>query len=237
MTHAEGKIHNGHENVRRHHDQHHPSHRRRKAIVKPGDGIDVSENNGSVDWKKADTKKPWLAMAKATEGATYVDKLWTPQRVTEMEATHARAAMYPFCRPDNNPDPKAEVHNLIRAAEKAGAEFVGAGWYSGKAKVNGWRVFVDFETPPFSAKWLAGWGEEFHRITGHLADLYGYGSSLNPVAAVLDHFHAIDFAAYVTDWKPYAVAEVEAKVRFWQHSANGSWPGVSGAVDLDRFLG
>jgi hypothetical protein len=241
-THAEGKIHKGHENVRAHHDRHHPDHHRRRVILKPGDGIDVSENNGSVDWARADTTKPWLAMAKAVEGGTYTDKLWTPERVKEMEATHARVAMYPFLRPDNNPDPKVEVHNLIRAAEKAGAELVGAHWYHGEAKVNGWRVQADWETPNragvFDPRWIAGWGEEFHRITGFLADIYGGGFSLNPCASVIrDHFHRINIAAYVADWKQYLTTSLHDLVAFWQHSASGTWPGVAGHVDLDRYLG
>jgi GH25 family lysozyme M1 (1,4-beta-N-acetylmuramidase) len=234
MTHAEGKVHQGHENVHLHHDQHHPSHRRRKPEVKPGDGIDVSEANGSVDWKRAD-KGLGVAIAKATEGATYRDKLWAKERVKEMEATHARVALYHFCRPENN-KPEAEVANLLRAVEAVGIDLVGAHWYDGKAKVDGWRVFADFETAPFSASWLDAWGKEFERQTHHKADLYGYGASLNPVAGAVLSFHRIDFAAYVSDWKPYLTPSLHPKVAFWQHSSTGSWPGVSGHVDLDRYL-
>lgn len=194
------------------------------------DGPDVSSHQGRVDWK-AVRGRYRVAFAKATEGRTYTDPEFFRNFVAMREAG-LRAGFYHFARPDNN-SAVAEVANFVSAVRQAGGRFIGfEDWRAGKPGVVG---VLDFEHEPYSAGWAASWGEEFKRLTGVKALIYGGGYSLNPVLSALDKFSGVWLAAYVTDWKPYFNGD-DSLVKFWQFTSSGSCPGVNGRCDLNHYL-
>ena len=197
-----------------------------------GDAIDVSEHQGSIDWKKVATAVK-VAFIKATEGQTFTDSLFGHKRLDAMRAADLRIGVYHFARPDNNPA-RVEVDHFVHTVEAAGGRFISwADWKAGKPGVLG---VLDFEKEPFSEPWARAWAIAFKERTGVTPMLYGYGSSLNPVLGSIDHFCAIWFAAYVSDWKGYLAAH-DDRVLFWQDRDDWRCPGVTGDVDHSRYLG
>lgn len=218
----------GHVQAHRHADRdrhHHPD--------TLGAGIDVSGNNGDVDWKKVKAAGKDEAIVKATEGRTFDDPLWGPARAGGIVKAGLRPGLYHFARPDNN-TPEAECAHFLSRAASAGAKLIGyQGWRDGR---KGWLGVLDFETAPFDPAWARDFAIAYKAATGHRPLLYGYSSSINPLVGELDHFAGVWLAAYVKDWKPYWHGPAD-KVVLWQYTDHGTCAGISGAVDLSKFLG
>jgi lysozyme len=202
--------------------------------VKPrplGDGIDVSEHQGDVNWKQVKRKCNW-AIVKATEGRTFTDSSFTAARLKVMKAAKLKVGAYHFARPDNN-RPKNEVRHFVSTVQRAGGKFISLeAWREGKVGVLG---VLDFEQAPFDQEWAAAWGAWFEKETGVKAVIYGGGYSLNPVLPALRRFAGVWLAAYVDDWRPYFDGPKD-KVVFWQDTSSWKCPGVKGNVDHNRAL-
>lgn len=196
------------------------------------DGIDVSEHQGNIDWKKVRAAGVGWAIVKATEGRTFTDSRFTKERLKAMRSAGMRIGAYHFARPDNNPA-RSEVEHFVSTVKKAGGKFISyEAWKEGKPGV---LAVLDFEHEPFDEGWAGTWGAWFEELTGVKALLYGYGSSLNPVLGSLRRFAGIWFAAYVDDWRPFLAAK-HSRVVMWQDTSEWKVPGISGNVDHNRFL-
>lgn len=210
----------------------------RSRSQKPTSGPDVSQHQGSVDWRKVREAGHDFAFTKATEGQDFVDPTLSRARLEAMANAGLRVGAYHFARPDTAggtaADAQAEANDFVEAVESRGGDFIGfEAWKQGAPGVLG---VLDFEIAPFSASWASTWAARFRAATGVDPVIYGYGSSLNPIEGILDHFGSVWIAAYVSDWRPFFAGRDEL-VSLWQHTADGSCPGISGPCDLNRYVG
>lgn len=212
--------------------------RAREAIAKRvGRGYDVSVHQGDVDHKQAkNSGETWVGI-KATEGVSFTDPRFA-ENMREAKSAGLRLWAYSFARPDTGGagDAHREAAELVQAIKRTGLPIISLrDWRAGKSGVVG---VCDFEHPPFSSAWAREWAEEYKRLTGVKPVIYGFGSSLNPVASVAaSHYAGVWFAAFVTDWRPFCLDGLEPHVVAWQYTSSGSVPGVAGNVDRNRWLG
>lgn len=217
-----------------------PALRKARAALarkKVGRGYDVSVHQGNVNHKAAkDSGETWVGI-KATEGVGFTDPRFK-ENMAEAKAVNLRRWAYSFARPDTGGagDAKAEARSLVNAIKATDQKIISLReWKAGEPGVVGVN---DFEHEPFSAEWAKDWAVEYKRLTGVKPVIYGFGSSLNPIAGVAaTHYSGVWFAAFVDDWKPFCVDALEDNVIAWQYTASGSVPGVAGNVDRNRWLG
>jgi GH25 family lysozyme M1 (1,4-beta-N-acetylmuramidase) len=202
--------------------------RRHSGDPVSGIGPDVSVYQGSVSWDAVESKCAF-GFCKATEGRTYTDPTWSSARRQAMEASGLACGAYHFARPDLN-SAVDEAQHFVAAVKAAGGKFVSFSDWG-----QGFIGALDFEHVPYSESWAASWGQEFERLTGVKAILYGGGYSLNPVLGALDHFSAVWIAAYASDWHPYFSGS-DSSVAIWQYTSSGSIPGVSGGCDVSKTV-
>jgi lysozyme len=184
--------------------------------------IDLSANNGSVDFDAVKAAGVSLVILKATEGVDYVDPLF---RQNLMRAQHADIMVlaYHYLRirhgkPQDAATQVQQFHDLIWPLGIHGARIVDVERAENEAAtqdeareavVQALAVCTCVYTSP--GEW-SSFG---------LLDL-GYGS--------LDLWEA-DYAAAPVPLAPFGMP------RMWQYTGNGSCPGVTGPVDRSRWLG
>ena len=82
-------------------------------------GIDVSHRQNAIDWDKVAGSGIRFAIAKATEGRSYIDPLFSTNRADAMAAGITFGA-YHFARPDLHPfDPVPEADHFVDTAQLA----------------------------------------------------------------------------------------------------------------------
>ena len=91
------------------------------------DGIDVSNHQGAIDWRKVRGEKVRFAYLKATEGRDYVDSTYERNRAAA-KREGIKVGAYHFARPDTqSADPKdaiAEADHFIRVAKPAPGDLI-----------------------------------------------------------------------------------------------------------------
>lgn len=179
-------------------------------------GIDVSNNNGHVDWAGVAKAGYTYAQCKATEGLTFVDQFYNEnRRGAESHGLHFGG--YHFFTPGE--DISAQVSFFLEHAKPRTGEIVPA---------------LDYERMPADR----GPAEEFvsilHRQLGHWPLFYSYLSFVQsmkiPAASPLANcpLWLADFTAV----RP-APPSPWHEITIWQHSSTGHVPGIGGSVDLD----
>ena len=82
-------------------------------------GVDVSNNQGAINWTALANDGVRFAWIKATEGATWTDPLFAENMRRAQEAG-IRVGAYHYARPDNNSPQKEAWHFLDRARPRPG---------------------------------------------------------------------------------------------------------------------
>lgn len=197
------------------------------------EGIDVSGWQGSVDWAKVKGAGKRFVIAKATEGIGFVDSKWVTNKNGAMNAGLALTG-YHFARPDLNPtNPAGE-----------------ADWF-----VNNLGLVPGMVVPALDLEvrgslgttalqnWVAAWLARVYARTGARAMIYTspafWKSYLGDTTMFADQGYT---ALWVAHW---GVSQPTVPASnwggrgwtFWQYTSNGSVPGISGRVDLDRYNG
>lgn len=191
-------------------------------------GIDVSGWQGHVDWGAVQRSGRMFAFAKATEGATFVDRTFTANRAAMSQAGLALRGFYHFARPDRN-TAAVEAANFLRTVGPLGPGEV---------------AVLDLEvTPglPGIGDWAAEWLDRVHRGTGRVPILYSYQSYLYQIPTS----RLTQYPLWVAAWGdndglvPTTQPKTDRWSRwtFWQYTSNASVPGVSTRVDDNVFNG
>jgi lysozyme len=186
-------------------------------------GIDVSDYQGAVDWPAAARAGVQFALAKATEGETFVARTFAANWTTMQDAGIIRGA-YHFFRPLDDPRVQAELFlqtvllgqaDLPAALDleardgvDPGAFVVGAGQWLDIVKTATGRPPLIYTSPGF-------WGT--------LGAPRGFS----------------DYPLWIADYDR-SFPEIPrgwATYTLWQYTATGSVGGVTGNVDLDVFNG
>lgn len=179
-------------------------------------GIDVSNNNGHVDWAGVAAAGYTYAIAKATEGLGFVDSFYAENRAGA--AAHGlHFGAYHFYSPGE--DPAAQVAFFLEHAKPKTGDIVPA---------------LDYERPPADKAPAEAFVVALHRETGHWPFFYTFLSFVDsmhiPVGSPLASCPL--WLADFTNVRP-PTPKPWHEITIWQHTSTGRVPGIGGSVDLD----
>lgn len=191
-------------------------------------GIDVSNNQGMIDWPAVAASGVQFAFCKASEGVTFLD-----QFLVRNLTGAAQAGILP-----------AVYHFSLQAQNKPEAE---AQWFldcAGKHLLPGYPIALDMEQNPYGhadpadcGPWAEAWNAYVLKALNCLPMLYTdlnhiRNRGLNtPTLANSGLWYASPGAVEPPTPAPWTFAAL------WQHSWSGSMPGIVGNVDLNTFNG
>jgi len=179
-------------------------------------GIDVSNNNGHVDWAEIAAAGYRYALAKATQGLGFVDSTYDANRAgARAHGIHFGA--YHYFTPGD--DPAAQVSFFMEHAKPAKGDIVPT---------------LDYEQVPAERGPAEAFVVALQRECGHWPMFYSYLSFIQsmriPAASPLAHC-PLWLADYTTT-RPAPPAPWH-EIVIWQHSSTGRVAGIGGSVDLD----
>lgn len=186
--------------------------------------IDLSSNQGSVDFARVKKAGVTGAFLKVSEGRTWNDPVWS-SRARQARAAGLRVGGYHFARPDLN------------SAESEAAHFAKQ---LGTIRRRDLRPVLDFEQatgflPSVLEKWARAFNKEFHTRAGLWPILYSYPAYLAHIQPERTIGAGLWLASYSrNDGKehPFQVPLPWRKTVAHQFSSNCTVAGVSGHVDL-----
>lgn len=184
-------------------------------------GIDVSKDQGTIDWPAVAQAGITFAFVKATDGETYVDPNFAANWAGAAAAGLLRGA-YHFFRAEDSPQSQVDLF-----------------WTTvGGTGELGLVVDVEKTMGVSNATLIANltqFLDELQKASGRQPLIYTYPSFWKALGTTA-------FGAY-----PLWVAEYEVAAptipsgwsswRYWQSSQSGTVPGITGNVDLDVFNG
>lgn len=198
-------------------------------------GIDVSGNNGSVEWTKVRGRGYKFAIVKATEGQNWRDPTFTKGRRNAIRHAGLIFGAYHFARPSaGSTDPTREADDFVRAAKDVG-------W---NPKVD-LPLVLDVEATTLSARQTLAWCDRFatqvRRKSGRGCILYTgewfwvgkLGLRRAPKNARL-----LWFAAYTSrsNMKRLLARMLGYRPVLWQYTSSARVPGVQGDCDVSVVL-
>jgi lysozyme len=196
-------------------------------------GIDVSYHQGAIDWSRVAGAGKAFAFVRASAGTLTADSAYAANHAGARDAGLA-VGSYHFANPDS-------------AANDALNE---ARWFVQQATIESGDVVpvLDFEvsnglSAAALTTWAQTWLAEVESATGVRPLIYTNPNFWSTSMANSDWFARNGYRLWVAHWTSAAQPSVPAGGwagngwTFWQHSSTGTVPGVSGAVDLDRFNG
>ena len=193
----------------------------------PIHGIDVSAWQGQIDWGAVQRSGRLFAFAKATEGATFVDRTFAANRAAMGQAGLVLRGFYHFARPDRN-TAAAEAANFLRTVGPLGPGEV---------------AVLDIEvTPgPGIGDWAAEWLSRVHQATGRVPLIYSYQSYLYEIPTSRLTPYPLWVAAWGDDNGQVPTTQPRtdrwSRWTFWQYTSKARVPGVSTQVDDNLFNG
>ena len=185
-------------------------------------GIDVSHFQGTVNWQQVEQAGVLFAIAKATDGVTWIDPDFTANWAGMKEAGLLRGA-YHFFEPADDAAQQAEFFLSVVQIESGDLPPV-----------------LDVETAAATSEALwqgvQTWLEQVEAATGVQPILYMSPGFANEYAA------PSSLAAYPLWVAEYGVSQPMLPTGWttwliWQYSESGTMPGITGAVDLDEVNG
>ncbi len=198
------------------------------------DGIDVSYHQGAIDWWQVAAGGKRFAFVRATAGTLTADTAYGANR-SGARAAGLAVGSYHFANPD-------------MAVNDAGNE---ATWFLQNAVIGSGDLIpvLDLETanglsPATLTAWAQTWLSQVSTRTGVRPIIYTTPKFWSTSMADTDWFARNGYPVlWIANWTTASQPAVPAGGwagtgwSFWQHSSTGVVPGISGAVDLDRFNG
>jgi len=199
-------------------------------------GIDVSNNNPSIDWTQVRADGHSFAFHKVTEGLGTPDHKFGKVRWQAMHDAGLVRGVYHFACPQKGRDPKAEVREFLGFVKQAG------GLQSGDL-----RPVLDFEkfgragnlTPQQTLVWARGFVDEVQARIGCKPIIYTGSFWRDAVGNPADNLGCrLWLAAYVAEPQKFVpTAWKQESFSIHQFTDKGSCTGVGGNVDLNRMPG
>jgi lysozyme len=198
------------------------------------DGIDVSYHQGWIDWRQVAAAGKRFAFVRASAGTLTADTAYWANR-SGARAAGIAVGSYHFANPDT-------------AFNDAGNE---AAWFLRNAAISSGDLVpvLDLEVsngldPVSLTAWAQTWLSQITAATGVRPIIYTTPKFWSTSMANTDWFARNGYAVlWIAHWTAARQPAVPAGGwagngwSFWQHSSTGTVPGISGAVDLDRFNG
>ncbi|HUN90239.1 MAG TPA: GH25 family lysozyme [Terriglobales bacterium] len=187
-------------------------------------GIDVSHYQGVIDWEQVANAGVEFAFIKATDGVT-VDSIFAANWKAAKMAGLRRGA-YHFFR---------AAQDVERQAKRFIAQ-VNDDWGELPAVLD-FEVLGEVSIAE-AVQGVAWWMKLVEAASGKIPVLYTGPAFWQTQAKDSDAFcrHGLWIAHYTAAAQP-SLPSAWKQWTFWQHSEQGSVPGVKGPVDLDRFYG
>lgn len=196
-------------------------------------GIDVSHYQGRIDWRRVARSGNHFAIAKATEGRTYVDRTYLRNKASA-ESIGLTFGAYHFARPDRGP------HDAIREANH----------FLDVARLEPGNVLpvLDLESTGGLShrqltRWILKWLRRVRQRLGVRPMIYtsptGWAQRTGNTTRIADAGYDVLWVAH------WGVREPALPARnwgghgwaLWQRNACGSVPGIRGCVDVNRLAG
>lgn len=194
-------------------------------------GIDVSHWQETIDWTQVAGAGYRFAIAKATEGLTYVDPMYATNKAGATGAGLAFTA-YHFARPDDGPnDAIMEADHFVDVAQ------LGPGNLIPVLDIERTGGLSQTELSDWILAWLGRVTERLGVRPMVYTSPYGWAERTGDTTAVADAGYTILWVAHwgvasptlpANDWSGNGWA-------FWQYTDCGSVPGIQGCVDLDWY--
>jgi lysozyme len=196
-------------------------------------GIDVSYHQGSIDWGRVASAGKRFAFVRASAGTLTSDSAYATNHAAARAAGLA-VGSYHFGNPDGaTNDALNEAHWFLQNATVPSGDLV---------------PVLDLEASNgLSAgaltTWVQTWLAEVESATGVKPVIYTNRNFWASSMADTDWFARNGYRLWIASWTTASQPTVPAGNwggngwTLWQHSSTGTVPGVSGAVDLDRFNG
>lgn len=197
-------------------------------------GIDVSNNNGSIDWPQVAASGVQFAFMKATEGVGFRDRFLPGWWSSTKQLALTRGA-YDFGRPDKA-QPEAEARYFLDYVESVGLE-------------PGDLLALDLEDYNGSldrailpvAQWTVRWVRYIHAATGFLPLIYSNASTILE-HGLAEHPELAECGLWLASWRvptpPQAPPPWDVVlIHQYEVGEDGTMPGVSGQIDLNRVNG
>jgi len=198
------------------------------------EGIDVSHWQGTINWSQVAAAGKKFAFIKATDGTSFVDNMYATNHV-QAKAAGLKTGAYHFARPSAAAGNAAAQADLFVNTAQLG--------------INDLLPALDLEvTGSLSVAALQSWVSQF---LGRVVQRTGVKPMIYVSPAFWSKYlgNTTMFAdagynvLWIAHWTTNASPTVPASNwggkgwTFWQYTSDGSVPGISGRVDLDRFNG
>jgi GH25 family lysozyme M1 (1,4-beta-N-acetylmuramidase) len=197
-------------------------------------GIDVSYHQGAIDWTRVAGAGKRFAFIRASAGTLTGDTMYGANRAGARGAG-LTVGSYHYANPDGA---------LNDAANEAS-------WFLRNATIDAGDLLpvLDLEVANGLGSaaliaWAQTWLSQVTAATGVRPIIYTNSGFWTSSMADTDWFARNGYPVlWIAHWTTAATPNVPAADwggngwRFWQHSSTGSVPGITGAVDLDRFNG
>jgi lysozyme len=189
-------------------------------------GIDVSHNNGAIDWASVAAAGISFAFAKATEGKTFKDRKFNTN-YTEMKNHGIIRGAYHFFHP--NIDARAQAENFLQLVQTVGTGDLPPAL---DVEVN------DNKTTSDIIQGIQVWMDVVSKALQCNPIIYTSASFWNANLHGTDTFdqHPLWVAHYTSKPQPNIPRGFSSHA-IWQFSEEGSVSGIGGKVDLNRFNG
>lgn len=184
-------------------------------------GIDVSQDQGTVDWPSVQAAGYAFVFVKATDGETYVDPQFAQNWAGAKAAGLLRGA-YHFFRAEDDPQAQAEF------------------FWKTVGGVGELPMVVDVEESMGQPSSVV-----ISNLTSFLSSLQGWTNQQPMIYTDSGFWNGLgtsDFGPYPLWIAQYGVAAPALPAGwtlwdFWQHSETGQVAGIQGSVDLNVFSG
>lgn len=196
------------------------------------EGIDVSHWQGTINWSMVAAAGKRFAFLKASEATDFVDTTYPTNR-SRAKAVGILVGAYHFARPDGTPgDAIAEADHFVNTASPASGDLL---------PVLDLETTGGLTTTPLQA-WVRDFMNRVYERTGIRGAIYvspAFWSTYmgNTASFALEGYDVLWIAHWTTASQPTMPAANWAGEgwTFWQYTSDGSVPGISGRVDLNRY--
>lgn len=206
------------------------------------EGVDVSNQNGSVNWRAVRSAGRYFAVCRCSEG-DLLDRTLTRQRVAAIRDAGMIAGAYVFLRPRPGRTGDVEARTFWHHARAAGL------YTPDRQRVIDVRPVLDVEATAWdlgsrygrlkTRRYINQAARELRRLTGGRRPIIYTGRWFWDELGYryVPEDCPLWLAAYTRTWEPH-VPKTWDRPLIWQYSGDTAHvPGVPGACDLDRYLG
>lgn len=192
------------------------------------EGIDVSHWQGAIDWSRVRAAGKTFAVIKATEGVSFLDDRYAQNKAGAL-GQGMKVGAYHFARPGNDPVREADwfvdhmglQHGMLIPA----LDIEVTGGLGPTALTNWTKAWLARVTQRIGAKPMIYTSPAFWR------------NNLNDSRWFADNGYSVLWVAHWNTTNPSLPGSNWGgkSWTFWQYSSDGTVPGISGRVDLDRY--